>query len=133
VTSKYERSNERCVFIWNSFLKQKCELCFSWKHKKSSKSQTIPGCDVSKEDNVNLFFSSGILEVFWTAAREVRSRTLGYDIQFPQEFAVFSPQSSSTYDNKHDWNEPSTDEMSRVETPNIPLKFERAFCENIRR
>jgi hypothetical protein len=47
---------------------------------------------------------------------------MGYDIKFPQEFAVFSPQSRSTYDNKYDLNnEPSTGEMSRVETPNIPL------------
>jgi hypothetical protein len=46
---------------------------------------------------------------------------LGYDIKFSQEFAVFSPQSSSTYDNKDDLNnEPSTGEMSRAETPNIP-------------
>jgi hypothetical protein len=56
------------------------------------------------------------------AVREFRSRTLGYDIKFPQEFAVFSPQSNSTYDNKDDLNnELSTGEMSRAETPNIPL------------
>ena len=32
--------------------------------KRVLKAKTILGCDVSKEHNVNLFFSSGILEVF---------------------------------------------------------------------
>jgi hypothetical protein len=67
--------------------------------KRVLKAKTILGCDVSKEDNVNLFFSKRYSGSFLNrrgAVREVRSRTLGYDIKFPQEFAVFSPQSSST-------------------------------------
>jgi hypothetical protein len=40
------------------------------------------------------------------------------EIKFPQVFAVFSAQSSSTYDNNDDLNnEPSTSEMSKAETP----------------
>ena len=84
--------------------------------KRVLKSTTILGCDVSEEDNVNLFFSSGILDVFDRRTRGSHSRTL--DIKFPQVFAVFSAQSSSTYDNKDDLNnDPSTSEMSRAETP----------------
>jgi hypothetical protein len=55
---------------------------------------------------------------FLSPYARVTSRTLGYDIKFPQVFAVFSTQSSSTSDNEDDLNnEPSTSEMSRVETP----------------
>ena len=40
--------------------------------KRVLKAKTILGCDVSKEDNVNLFFSSGILEVFEPPWRRTR-------------------------------------------------------------
>jgi hypothetical protein len=87
--------------------------------KRVLKAKTILGCDVSKEDNVNLFFFQA---VFWNFFQPPYARFDRDDIKFPQEFAVFSPQSSSTYDNKDDFNnEPSTGEMSRAETPNIPL------------
>jgi hypothetical protein len=84
--------------------------------KRVLKSTTILGCDVSEEDNVNSFFPSGILDVFDRRTRGSHSRTL--DIKFSQVFAVFSAQSSNTYDNKDDLNnEPSTSEMSRAENP----------------
>ena len=41
--------------------------------KRVLKSTTIFGRDVSEEDNVNLFFSSGIFWTFLTAVREVRN------------------------------------------------------------
>jgi hypothetical protein len=37
--------------------------------KRVLKAKTILGCDVSKEDNVNLFFSSGILSAVAPYAR----------------------------------------------------------------
>ena len=40
--------------------------------KRVLKSTTIFGRDVSEEDNVNLFFSSGIFWTFLTAVCEVR-------------------------------------------------------------
>ena len=81
--------------------------------KRVLKAKTILGCDVSKEDNVNLFFFQA---VFWKFFEPLYARFYRDDIKFPQEFAVFSPQSSSTYDNKDDLNnEPSTGEMSRAE------------------
>jgi hypothetical protein len=87
--------------------------------KRVLKAKTILGCDVSKEDNVNLFFFQA---VFWKFSEPPYARFYRDDKKFPQEFAVFSPQSSSTYDNKDDLNnEPSMGEMSRAETPNIPL------------
>jgi hypothetical protein len=77
------------------------------------KATTILGCD-----NVNFFFFQA---VFWKLFESPFGRkrgsiaNIGYDIKFPQEFALFSPQSSSTYDNKDDLN----NEPSMGETPNI--------------
>ena len=82
--------------------------------KRVLKAKTILGCDVSKE----VFLQA----VFWKFFEPPYARFYRDDIKFPREFAVFSPQSSRTYDNKDDLNnEPSTGEMSRAETPNIPL------------
>ena len=68
---------------------------------------TILGRDVSEKENVNLFFSSGM-------RGSHRREHLGYDIKFPQVFAVFCAQSSSTSHSKDDLNnEHPTSEMSR--------------------
>ena len=61
--------------------------------KRVLKAKTILGCDVSKEDNVNLFFFKRYSGSFLNrrgAVREVRLRTLGYDIKFPQDSRICS-------------------------------------------
>ena len=62
-----------------------------------------------------------LLAVFWMHVFDHRTRGSHreyWDVKFPQVFAAFSAQSSSTYDNKDDINnQPSTGEMSMSETP----------------
>ena len=72
-----QNTNERCVFIWNSFLKQKCELCLVESIKRVLKAKTILGCDVSKEDNVNLFFFKRYSESFLNRRTRVSIANIG--------------------------------------------------------